>query len=364
MTRRSLIQSYSAKAALIGFFALSLSAASWTSLTTHSGWKQHSMSRPKPPVVTPADKPGAPPSDAVVLFDGSSLDEFTTDSGRPARWKLADGYMEVRPGAGKIVSKKQFGDVQLHVEWASPNPAVGVGQDRGNSGIFFMGQYEIQVLDSFKADTYADGQAGAIYGEYPPLANATRAPGEWQSYDIAFRRPRFDKSGALVEPARATVFLNGVLVQNNEILYGPTSWLSFDPYEPGPEKGTIELQDHGHTVRFRNLWVRELAERPAPTAAELKPIDVVKVEKSYVDSLAGEYKLSDRPGALPLSVKSGGDHLLIRFPNRKTILKLVPVGKDTFQFSQTDARFRFSDDGQEITFEIGGEARKIPKLKP
>ena len=343
--------------------AISLAADKWTSLTTHSGWKQHSMTRPKPPVVTPADRPGAPPSDAVVLFDGKSLDEFTTDSGRPASWNLADGYMEVRPGAGRIVSKKQFGDVQLHVEWASPNPAVGMGQDRGNSGIFFMGQYEIQVLDSFQADTYADGQAGAIYGEYPPLANATRAPGEWQSYDIAFRRPRFDNSGALVEPARATVFLNGVLVQNNEILYGPTSWLSFDPYEAGPGKGAIELQDHGHAVRFRNLWVRELPERPAPTANDLKPIAVEKVEKSYVDSLAGEYKLSDRPGALPLSVKSGGDHLLIQFPNRKTILKLVPVGKGVFQFTQTDARFVFNEAGNEITFEIGGEARKIPKMR-
>lgn len=344
------------------FTVLSLAADQWSSLTIHSGWKQHSMRRPKPPVVTPAESPGAPPSDAIVLFDGKSLDEFTTDNGRPARWTIADGYMEVKPGNGKIVSKRKFGDVQLHVEWASPNPAIGVGQDRGNSGIFFMGEYEIQVLDSYKAETYADGQAGAIYGEYPPLANATRAPGQWQTYDIAFRRPRFSAEGQLIEPARATVFLNGVLVQNNEIIYGPTSWLHFDSYLKGTDQGPIELQDHGHKVRFRNLWVRELAERPLPDAEELKPIATVKLEKSYIDSLAGEYKLSDRPNALPLEVKSGGDHLLIRFPNRRTILKLVPIGPTTFQFTETDARFIFSSDGREISFEIGGESRKIPKI--
>ena len=130
-----------------------------------------------------------------------------------------------------IETKRTFGDIQLHVEWAAPNPPHGVGQDRGNSGVFLMGQFEIQVLDSFRADTYADGQAGSIYGQYPPLSNASRPPGEWQAYDIAFRRPRFDDSGRLLEPARVTVFLNGILVQNNEEPFGRTSWLEWEPYE-------------------------------------------------------------------------------------------------------------------------------------
>ena len=144
------------------------------------------------------------PRDAVILFDGTNLDAWQTPEGGPARWKVTDGFMEVAPGTGPIETKAKFGDVQLHVEWASPNPPVGKGQDRGNSGIFLMGVYELQVVDSYHADTYADGQAGRLYGQYPPLANASRPPGEWQTYDIAFRRPRFDSGGKLLEPARFT----------------------------------------------------------------------------------------------------------------------------------------------------------------
>jgi hypothetical protein len=181
-------------------------------------WRQHDNRRPRPPVVEPAEETGPTraPRDAVVLFDGSSLDAWKARSGGPAGWRVADGYMETRPGAGAIETKARFGDIQLHVEWAAPSPPAGVGQDRGNSGVFLMRQFEVQVLDSYKADTYADGQAGAIYGQYPPLFNASRPPGQWQSYDIAFRRPRFERSGALLEPARVTVFHNGILVQNNE----------------------------------------------------------------------------------------------------------------------------------------------------
>lgn len=348
---------------LLTVLGLSLTAAEWTTTTRHSGWKQHSMSRPKPAVVTPAKNYGEPPADAVVLFSGNSLDAFRTQSSKPAGWTLGDGYFEVKPGQGAIQTIAKFGDVQMHLEWASPNPAVGQGQDRGNSGVFFMGQFEVQVLDSFKADTYADGQAGAMYGQYPPLANAAKAPGEWQTYDIAFRRPRFDKQGNLTEPARLTLIHNGILVQNNEIFYGPTSWLHFDPYTKLPEKGPIEFQDHGHKVRFRNIWVRELADRPAPTPEELKPIEVIKVDPAYLKSLAGEYQLSNRPGGKPATVKAAEDHLLVRYPNRLTEMKLVPVAKNRFQFTETDAQFEFSEDGQVITFHIGGESRKLPKLK-
>ncbi len=195
-------------------------------------WRQHDIRRPKPPEVEPAEGPIAskPPKNAVVLFDGENLDAWQSPGGGPAKWKVADGQMETVPGAGPIETKASFGDIQLHVEWSAPSPPRGKGQDRGNSGVFLMGQFEIQVLDSYQAETYADGQAGAIYGQYPPLFNASRPPGEWQSYDIAFRRPRFDASGNLQEPARITVFHNGILVQNNEEPFGPTSWLKWLPY--------------------------------------------------------------------------------------------------------------------------------------
>ncbi|MFM1803082.1 MAG: hypothetical protein RJA81_2434, partial [Planctomycetota bacterium] len=143
---------------------LRLTAVEWKSVTRHSGWKQHSMSRPKPEVVTASESYGKAPSDAIILFDGKSLDSFETLGHKTAEWTVKDGYMEVRPGTGAIQTKAGFGDVQLHLEWASPNPAVGQGQDRGNSGVFFLGQFEVQVLDSYQTDTYADGQAGAIYG--------------------------------------------------------------------------------------------------------------------------------------------------------------------------------------------------------
>jgi hypothetical protein len=151
-----------------------------------------------------------------------------------------------------------YGDCQLHIEWASPSPAVGEDQDRGNSGVFFHGQYEVQVLDSYQSATYPDGQAGALYGQYPPLVNASRAPGQWQSYDIVFRGPRFDPGGKLLRPARVTVFHNGVLVQENVELTGPTAHKTRPPYKAHPVKGPIALQDHSHPVRFRNIWLREL----------------------------------------------------------------------------------------------------------
>lgn len=342
---------------------LSVTAAEWTTITRFSGWKQHSMSRPKPPVVTPASGYGVAPADAVVIFDGKSLDEFQTQSGKKAGWTLGDGYFEVKPGAGAMITKKKFGDVQMHLEWASPNPAQGVGQDRGNSGVFLMENFEIQVLDSYKADTYADGQAGSIYGQYPPLANASLPPGEWQTYDIAFRKPRFGPDGKLTEPARITVIHNGILVQNNEIAYGPTSWLKFDPYSPLPEKAPLEFQDHGHKVRYRNIWVRELAERPAPDANELKPIETIAVAKEDLKKLAGEYRISTKPGSKPMTVTAANDHLIVKYPNRLSLMKLVPVAKNIFQFTETDARYEFAEDGKSLKFHIGGEIREIPKIE-
>lgn len=229
------------------------------------GWPMHSMDRPQPGIVrpAPAGAPVMPPSDAIVLFDGRSLHNWrtATDSPEdlPARWRVQDGYMEVVRGTGSIRTVQAFGDVQLHVEWAAPLPSRQSGQNRGNSGVFLMGTYEVQVLDSHDNATYPDGQAGAIYGQYPPLVNASRPPGEWQTYDIFFRAPKFDADGRMTVPARMTVIHNGVLVQDNAELLGPTTHQRRAPYEAHPERLPISLQDHGDPVRYRNIWVRNLS---------------------------------------------------------------------------------------------------------
>jgi hypothetical protein len=224
-------------------------------------WPQHSRERPLPQVVMPGAPalPVPPPSDAIVLFDGKSLDKWEDGKGGPARWKLVEGgAMEVAPGTGGIQTREGFGDVQLHVEWMTPNPPRGKDQDRGNSGVFLMGKFEVQVLDSYENVTYADGQAAAIYGQYPPLVNVSRKPGEWQSYDIVFHRPHFDAAGKLQKPARFTVFHNAVLVQDDVEPVGPTANMRRPPYEAGPDRLPLGLQDHEHPVRFRNIWIRDL----------------------------------------------------------------------------------------------------------
>jgi len=228
-----------------------------------SRWKIHDTDRPLPPVIdagTPStqDSPGRPPSDAVVLFDGKDLSHWSHKDGSAAKWKVENGYFEVVPKTGYIYTRDAFGDCQLHVEFAEPFPAKGESQDRGNSGVFLQGLYETQVLDSYQSKTYADGQAAAIYGQYPPLVNASRPPGQWQTYDIVFHGPRFAKDGKLLRPARETVFHDGVLVQDNVELSGPTAHGKRPPYEPQPEKLPLALQDHNHPVRYRNIWIREL----------------------------------------------------------------------------------------------------------
>ncbi|HUL80055.1 MAG TPA: DUF1080 domain-containing protein [Vicinamibacteria bacterium] len=236
------------------------------------GWAQHDLDRPQPAVVDPGtgvppETPGKPPSDAVVLFDGRDLSAWKSrKDGAAAAWKVENGYFEVVPKTGDIETKQSFGDAQLHIEWMAPDPAKGESQDRGNSGVFFGGgRYEIQVLDSYVNKTYPDGQAGALYGEYPPLVNACRRPGQWQAYDIVYEAPRFDGTGNLLKAARVTVFHNGVLVQHAMELIGPTTNKVRTPYSAHPEKLPISLQDHNHPVRFRNVWVRELLPRqPKP----------------------------------------------------------------------------------------------------
>ena len=232
-------------------------------------WAIHDRNRPQPKLVQPGtvstpDKPGQPPSDAIVLFDGTAGSlakwEADTTTGGPTKWIVKDGAMECVPKSGQIRTKEKFGDCQLHVEWAAPKNVQGDSQGRGNSGIFLMGLCEIQVLDNYNNPTYADGFAASVYGVNPPLANALHPPGEFQSIDIVFRRP-IHQDGKLVDPGYVTVFCNGVLVQDHSRLEGPTGHLRRTAAKPFPEKGPLKLQDHGNPVRFRNIWYRELAPR-------------------------------------------------------------------------------------------------------
>ena len=234
-----------------------------TLMAQQKEWPVHDMERPLPPVVDAGPGPAQPlpvPSDAIVLFNGKDMSEWRTQKGgQPPKWKIENGYMEVvKGGGGSIVTTRTFGDVQLHVEWQLPENVTGEGQNRGNSGVFFGGgRYEVQVLDSYKNRTYADGQAAALYGQFPPLVNAMRPPGQWQTYDIVYHRPRFE-GDKVVSPARVTVIHNGVLVQDNTALMGPTAHKARPPYKPHEDKLPIGLQDHNEPVRFRNIWVREL----------------------------------------------------------------------------------------------------------
>ena len=225
---------------------------------------QHDRNAPQPPVVAPGEastqaQMGKPPSDAIVLFNGKDLSNWESVNGGPAEWKVEEGYFATVPKKGDIRTKQAFGDCQLHVEYAAPSPPHGVDQDRGNSGVYLMSSYEVQVLDSYESKTYPDGQAAALYGQYAPLVNACRPPGQWQTYDIVFHGPRFDAAGKLTRAATLTVLHNGVLVQDHVTVLGRTDG-EHQPYEQTPTKLPLKLQDHNHPVRFRNIWIRELAE--------------------------------------------------------------------------------------------------------
>jgi hypothetical protein len=230
-------------------------------------WHVHDSDRPQPRVVDPGtpstqDMAGKPPSDAVVLFDGTNLDHWRNGAA-PCKWIVDNGCMEVKPGTGNIQTTDQIGDCQLHVEWMEPRKFPGHSQERGNSGVIFFGRYEVQVLDSYDNPTYADGSAAAIYGSWPPLVNAMRKPGEWQMYDILFTVPLW-QDGKLVKPGYFTVFHNGVAVHNHVELLGNSNHRALPNYEPHAPRGPLVLQDHGNPVRFRNIWYRELKDYDVP----------------------------------------------------------------------------------------------------
>jgi len=260
-------------------------------------WCVHDWNRPAPKKIDA--QPGKPPSDAVVLFDGSSLENWVNSKGEPAAWTLVDGAMEVAPKTGEIKTKQAFGDCQLHIEWRTPTEFKGEGQARSNSGVFLMG-YEVQVLDSYESRTYADGQASSVYGQNPPLVNATRAPGEWQTYDIVFHQPRWD-GDKLIYPGSVTVLHNGVLTQDHWKYDGKTSHCQRAPLAKHADKMPLALQDHGNKVQFRNIWIREIPAYQANTThgtEYVKEDDVKKLRAEtaaalYAAKPAGQHNIQD-----------------------------------------------------------------------
>jgi hypothetical protein len=336
------------------FCVLMLSVGS-TSAQPVQTWKMHDMSRPRPPVVQVPDLklPVAPPSDAIVLFDGRDLSHWRNAEGGPAKWTVRDGYFATTAGTGSIHTKESFGDVQLHLEWSTPTPAQGAGQGRGNSGVFLMGLYEIQVLDSYQNDTYADGQAAAVYGQYPPLCNASRPPGEWQSYDIFFRRPRFDADGTLLRPARVTVLHNGVLVQDNVDLSGPTSWLQNAPYQVHADRLPLSLQDHANPVRFRNIWARDLAQDPPRAVVSPSGPSPTAVPFGIVDRYLGTY---ENKGGFKIVIMRQGESVFMNVGSDRVLLE--PRSERSFLFLGVDGSLEFTVDGTGIPdscyFRTGG----------
>lgn len=322
-------------------FALGVSGSAFAA--PDPAWLGHDRDRPLPAVVTPGtfssqEQPGQPPSDATVLFDGKDLSAWVAMDGSPTKWVAHDGALECVPGSGYVRTLQSFGDCQLHVEWAAPTPAQGQSQGRGNSGLFFgFGRYEVQVLDSYQNKTYADGSAASLYGQYPPLVNASLPPGKWQVYDVIWTAPRFDDEGNLLSKARVTVFHNGVLVQNNAELTGPTGWIGRIPYKAHPERTPIAFQDHGNPVRYRNVWVRELGN---PRHKELMLAD------SLLDSYVGDYGKSESN-----SVK------IRRLPDGLLLLTLG--GSELIMHAETPTRFYALTTDVQCEFDFTGGRKTL-----
>ncbi len=334
----------------------------WLFSQENAVWKAHDLNRPKPKIIIPPAQylPVNPPSDAIVLFDGKDLSKWVGMDGKATKWIGGDGYFECVKGSGYIRTKQAFGDVQLHVEWSAPLPAKGQSQGRGNSGVFLMGKYEVQVLDSYENITYADGQAASVYGQYPPQVNAARPPGEWQSYDIIFRRPRFNSLGVPEKPARITVFHNGVLVQDNVELWGTTNWQRYTPYKYHPDKLSLSLQDHGNPVRFRNVWIRELSEEPGQAPNYLPSIalsenDLKKYTGTYQDEKGIKFQITLESGQL----------YLLRPNDRKDDLIIHSKDKFSLKYTAIDLDFHMDDNTipVEMILTFTGSSFKFKKIE-
>jgi hypothetical protein len=274
----------------------------------HHPWAIHDRNRHQPKLVTPGTfstqaQPGKPPSDAIILFDGTDLSKWEADEGTniPTKWIIKDGIMECVPHSGFIRTKEQFGDCQLHIEWTAPTKIEGESQGRGNSGVFLLGLIEIQVLNNYNNPTYADGFAGAVYGQSPPLANVLRPPGEFQVYDIVFRRPIY-KGDTVLDPGYVTVFLNGVLVQDHAQIEGWTKHMHRSQAGPLSDVGPLKLQDHGNPVRYRNIWYRPLPPRAIEGGTDgYLTTEATQAKRSEIAAMIREdaAKLKDPANPLP-----------------------------------------------------------------
>lgn len=322
----------------ISLFGILIVSSAILGAAPDPNWLGHDRDRPQPTVVTPGapstqEQAGLPPSDATVLFDGKDISPWVAMDGSPTKWVVKDGALECVPGSGYVRTSQSFGDCQLHVEWASPNPPHGDSQGRGNSGVFFgFDRYEIQVLDSYQNKTYADGSAASVYGQYPPLVNVSLPPGKWQAYDIVWTAPRFDADGTLIAKAHVTIFHNGVLVQNNVELTGPVPWIGRPPYKAHPERLPIAFQDHGNPVRFRNIWVRELGNHRRKE---------FMLSNALLDTYVGDYghigqwngaKVRRLPDGL-LSLNQGGMEVVLHAESPTKFYALTTDLICEFQFS-------------------------------
>lgn len=312
-------------------------------------WKAHDLNRPAPKIIIPPAQylPVSPPSDAIVLYNGKDLSNWEATNGQNTKWINGDGYFECVRGSGYVRSKQAFGDIQLHVEWAAPLPVIGESQGRGNSGVFLMGLYEVQVLDSYDNTTYADGQASAVYGQYPPQVNAARPPGEWQAYDIIFHRPHFNSLGIVEKPARITVIHNGVLVQDNVELLGGTEWQKYYPYKLHADKLPISLQDHGNPVRFRNIWVRELSNAPE-TAPDYLP--AIVLDENILEKYAGVYE-NEEGMEINIALENG-KLILLRSSGRND--EIIPHSTEKFslRFTAIDLDFKLDETGVPVEMSL------------
>ena len=323
-----------------------LAASTVVNAAPDPNWLDHDRERPMAQQITPAtfssqEQPGRPPSDATILFDGRDTSAWVAMDGSPTKWVVHDGALECVPGSGYARTRQSFGDCQLHVEWAAPTPPHGNSQGRGNSGVFFgYGRYEIQVLDSYQSQTYSDGAAAAIYGQYPPLVNASLPPGQWQAYDIIWTAPRFADDGTLVSKARLTVFHNGVVVQNNVELTGPTAWIGRAPYKAHPERLPLAFQDHGNPVRYRNVWVRELGN---PRHKEFLLSDTT------LAAYAGDY--GKPPGNVVKIRRLDEGQLSLTLAGFEVVLHAESETK--FFATTTDVQCEFLEGGKKIAVSVG-----------
>lgn len=336
---------------------LGLTASATLFAAPDPNWLGHDRARPMAAAVAPGTvsrpaQPGTPPSDATILFDGKDTSAWVAMDGTPTKWVARDSALECVPGSGYARTLQSFGDCQLHVEWAAPTPPHGESQGRGNSGLFFgFGRYEVQVLDSYQSKTYADGAAAAIYGQYPPLVNASLPPGQWQTYDVVWTAPRFDAEGHLTAKARITVFHNGVLVQNNVELTGPTGWIGRIPYAAHPERTPIAFQDHGNPVRYRNVWVRELGN---PRHKEFM------LAESLLDSYVGDYgkgqwnsvKIRRLPDGL-LALTLSGNELVMHAESPTKFYALT---------TDVQCEFDFSGDRKTLAVSVGEDSTNPTRL--